>query len=504
MKKLTFLLSFAIMGSMMLYAQSAKDLRSARATALNVYDRYIIVMNSLRNGGDYALNFKNLFASNTDSIYNDIIPQPGNPYLNSDDYCQKYNKSVKQADYFYSDFSMEQPRQKGDKWVVVCHFKRMVRYRSKNNFYYPGWQFDYTMRVSMSRNAGDDGLCSNPQIVSLTVSNPIENFVVVMNPSRIPIQWDGVYNAKYDQKCDCWTGDLGDKKISDLADGSSSPFGGVTYSSKPPHFYTYQLSKRNIVGGGVYFAPIAFGNKLDDQFADINEKNNAFRFRAFYGINIMNTSSSAAFLNLGLEFSNRSHKLSGSYETHYNSLDSDSDSYVRNIYANIDDEQVKVISFGVPITFSYLLKIAGSNERPHYFSVDAGLYASFKALTSHKLTMNATYTGTYNYFGQIEFDHYYDYGHFDLTESNIKTDIKENLNKFDAGFTLGLGLWFSVGNGSFLRADVTMLKGLLSELKYNSEYRITESKDKLYHTALQSSDKGAFDIYFGLSFIKAL
>lgn len=503
MKKLILVIVYLFIAGVALNAQTSKELRSARTTALNLYDRYIIVMNNLRSGGDNIYNFQSLFASNTDSIYNDIIPQPGAPYLSSEDYCQKYSHSIKQAEYSYSDFSMEQPLLKGSKWVVVCHFKRYEKFRSKDDFRYPAWQFDYSMRIEMDRASGDDGLCHNPRITSLKVQQPIKNFVVIFNPSRVPLQWDGFNKIAYDQKCDCWAGDLGDKNIKNLSSSGTSPFGSVSMSKKQPHFYTYQLSKRNIFTLGAYYAPILIGNKLDDQFSDMSKSSNAWRLRGTYGINLMNNASSALFLNVGLDFTNRNHKLSGNYETHYDAVDMDEDAYVRNILAQLNDEHVKVYSLGVPVTISYLMRIAGTDERPHFFSVEAGLLASFKAVTSHSFNMNANYTGTYNYFGQVEFDHYYDYGHFDLNESNVDADVKEQMNKIDAGLTLGLGVWFSLSKDAFLRVDLSMLKGFMSEMKYNGNYRITENNND-YHTPLQSSDKGAFDIYLGLSFIKSL
>lgn len=502
MKKSALIFAFSIIGCLSLNAQSAKDLRIARTTALNVYDRYIIVMNSLRNGGEYVYNFKDIFSSTTDSIYNDIIPHSGTPYVGSDDYCKFYTSSVKQANYSYSGFSMEQPRLKGNKWIVVCHFDRSVRYRSKEDFRYPDWQFNYTMRIEMDRNTGGDGLYSNPKVTSLTVSNPLNNFVVIMNPSSYPMQFEGTQLA-FNRECKCWVGELGDTKIKDVLGEAPSPFGNASIKKRNPHFYSYQLSKRNIAGFGVYYAPLAIGNKLDKQFTDIKETNNAWRMRGFYGINLVNSANNAAFINIGLEFANRNHKLSGTYETHYDAIDDDADDYTRNIHAQINDERLKVFTLGIPVTFTYLLRIGGTDEKPHFFSMDAGLFASFKAVTRHKLDMHADYTGTYNYFGNIEFDHYYDYGHFDIKETDIQTDINEQMNKIDAGATLGLGLWFSVGKGSFIRTDFSMLKGFLSEMKYNGDFRITETKED-YHTALQSSNNGAFDFYIGLSFIKAL
>ena len=503
MKKNILLLLFSMVGCATLCAQSAKDLRMARTTALSVYERYILVANSLRNGGDNVYNFKDLFADRTDSVYNDILPLPGAPYLSCDVYCQNYTRSVKQAAFSYSDFSMEQPRLVGNKWIVTCHYKRTLTYRSKDGFQYPSWSFDYTMRIEMNRAAGSDGLCGNPKIASITVSEPVEKYVVIMNPSRIPLSWGGINSLPYDPKCDCWAGDIGDKDVKGLSESISTPFAATTMTSRKPHFYTFYQNTRNVIGGGVYYAPFAIDSKLDGQFAEIKENSNAWRLRGFYGINLTSSSKTAAFLNMGLEFANRNHTLSGTYEIHYDAVDSDNDPYRRNIHANINEENIKIFSFGVPVTVSYLIRVAGSDERPHFFSVDAGLYASFKAITRHTLNMNADYTGTYNYFGQIEFDHYYDYGHYDLNENNVVTDVKEQTNKFDAGVTLGLGFWFSVGKNSFLRADLTALKGLLPEMKYNSNYRITENSTD-YHTALQSSNDGAMDFYIGISYIKSL
>ena len=197
------------------------------------------------------------------------------------------------------------------------------------------------------------------------------------------------------------------------------------------------------------------------------------------------------------------HTVTGNYEVHYDDVDIDGDSYLRNITARINKETIMSFGASIPLTVSYLLAIGDPTATPLFLSVEGGVVASFKAMAIHTFDVDARYTGTYNYFGGIEFDHYYDYGDFKLNQDNAETDFSQNYNKIDVAASLGLGFWIGLTKNSFLRIDVALRKGFLSEMVYDDDYRLTSRFDD-YHSAFQSSKSGAFDIFAGLSYILTL
>ena len=170
-------------------AQTVRDVRRVKTTALSLYEKYVHSLGVLHDGGKYTGdNFIDLFVDPGEVIYNDIIPANHPQITNAYGYYTIYDSVIKYANYEYSGFRFNNPQKEGNKWVIDCFFTRTVSFNTRDSVYshYPAWNFNYTMRITMdnqiaivgNRNGikeyDPDSLFANPKIVSITVDQPIE------------------------------------------------------------------------------------------------------------------------------------------------------------------------------------------------------------------------------------------------------------------------------------------------------------------------------------------
>ncbi|MBQ3950606.1 MAG: hypothetical protein II661_09040 [Bacteroidales bacterium] len=502
-KSALFILVFTL-GTLSINAQGIRETRIIKTTALQVYDKYISSFNSLGDQTGYGANrFLDLFAEDMDSLCNDILPNLHPAMLTPDKYVDIYSKSVRTAYRNYSNLKMGEPHSApGNKWSIYCTFDCDIQYVDKTGLSFPSHTFSYKMHIVMDKKSSSNTSYDNAYIASLTITEPLRNYVIIHNPS-------GYINIKGQQQRnnanDYWIGDLGKTGISKLQSESGNPFAHTSFKAVPNQHNRYEQTSTtlDILGFGVSYAPFSLGNKLDGRFDQLSTGGNAIILHGFWGKNLSSNDYGSLFLNIGLQMFDNNHTVTGNYEVHYDDVDIDGDSYLRNITARINKETIMSFGASIPLTVSYLLAIGDPTATPLFLSVEGGVVASFKAMAIHTFDVDARYTGTYNYFGGIEFDHYYDYGDFKLNQDNAETDFSQNYNKIDVAASLGLGFWIGLTKNSFLRIDVALRKGFLSEMVYDDDYRLTSRFDD-YHSAFQSSKSGAFDIFAGLSYILTL
>lgn len=483
-----------------LNAQGIRETRIVKTTALQVYEKYISSFNSIGDQSGYGANrFLDLFAEGMDSLCNDILPNLHPSMLTPDKYVDIYSKSVRVAYHNFSNFKMGEPHSSAGKWSIYCTFDCDIQYVDKTGLSFPSHTFSYKMHILMDKKSKTGSMYDNAVIASLTVSEPLHNYVIIHNPG-------GYINIKgqpqRNNTGEYWIGDLGKTSISKLQSESGNPFAQTSFKAVPNQHNRYEQtsSTLDVMGFGASFSPFSLGNKLDGRFDQLSTSGNSILLHGFWGKNLSSNDLGTLFLNIGLQLFDNNHTVTGDYEVHYADVDVDGDDYQRNITARLNKETIMSVGASLPLTLSYLLAIGDPTATPLFLSVEGGIVASFKALAIHKFDVDARYTGTYNYFGGIEFDHYYDYGDFELNQDNVETDFSQNYKRFDVAASFGVGLWISLSKSSFLRFDVALRKGFLSEMVYDDDYRLTSRFDD-YHSAFQSSKKGAFDIYAGLSYI---
>lgn len=486
--------------------------------ALRMYDKYINATRDLHNGRAYGGEvFEQLFVIGSDSIYNDILPNNKPTYVDVPTYLDRYFANVSNADFEYEGFSLEEPVSLGSKWSITCHYSREVLYVADDGIRYPTWNFQYTMRIVMNKNAEGENL--NPRIASITVNNPVKNLAVIVNPSQIPLKWKGKQIHDYDPLCHCWITDLGNTSIDKLEYDNNNAF-SIVNVKRSNNKYTVTTYPVDVVGVGIYNAPYGFGNGIDDrpEFGEIGRYSNAFYLQAHYGKNILTTPDFSLFVNAGLAIDNSNIAYSGDYRYRSNTnidgveyKDIDEDYYTRNIFANIDKERWHIFGLTIPLTATYLLNIDNSRQNNLFLSVEAGAFVSYRAIATNSFNATAKYSGTYADYWNVELENLSEYGYYtdyQLTDKDYPIPYQEQLRRLDVGVSLGAGIWYKLNDQSFLRFDALLRKGFSPQMKYDSnEYFITEGTDVgmvHYKPAIYASNKGICNLYLGVSYIMLL
>ena len=508
MKNIIFLIiTVAIGGSVLkVQGQGIRSERVIKTTALQVYEKYISAIKGLgKQSYGSEERFLELFDKETDSLCNDILPDINQVMLTPNEYVDKYRKSVKRAYYNYLNLKMGVPFSDKDKWNIYCTFECDVQYVDKLGIVFPSTRFKYLMRIEMDKKSSSKILFDNGYIASLTLVEPVTNYVVIHNPSgRFTLDGNRfLNNAGVNSVKDYWVGDLGNSNIESIQSESLNPFTKTSFEKMSNYYNRYEhlSSKIDVVGLGMYYTPIVFGDKYD--FQSLKKTSNVISLRGFWGKNLISNDNGSFFFNAGLGLFRKSSSLSGKYEVHYMDEDIDGDYYQRNIVANLNKESITSFGVCLPLSFSYLLALNDPKNMPLLLSVEAGFTLSYKAISMQSFDMDARYTGTYDYFGGIEFDHYYDYGNYNLNRDRVETDFNSQMNRINVAAMVGLGFWMGMFEHRFLRLDISLTKDFVSEMKYKGDYRLTSRYDD-YHSAFQSSNTGAFDFYVGLSYIITL
>ena len=499
-------------------AQTVRDVRRVKTTALSLYEKYVHSLGVLHDGGKYTGdNFIDLFVDPGEVIYNDIIPANHPQITNAYGYYTIYDSVIKYANYEYSGFRFNNPQKEGNKWVIDCFFTRTVSFNTRDSVYshYPAWNFNYTMRITMdnqiaivgNRNGikeyDPDSLFANPKIVSITVDQPIEEYAILINKDYIPIRWHGEVVKNYDKECDCWMMDARKDKISDIKYDGDNLFLQLKNTEVRPNFYLFGLDKMNIGGVNIAFAPYGLGNQSDKRFTDIVGQNNSIKASLFYGIQLSNTLSNTLFLNLGVDAVYNTYTYSGTYEHNYNATDVDGDVYLRKVSATLNRERRSDFELIIPVMLNYVQSVYQKDNKQLFLYLKAGLFGGIRLYSAGKLDMSSRYTGLYSQYFDIEFDHYYDYGSFEMNQNNMSNYNMGNVNALDYGISGSLGVWYKLNRQYLLGFGIDFHKSFSPVLKYE-EYEHLTTDYNHYESMLKTSDNGAINIYVGISLIKLL
>jgi hypothetical protein len=528
MKKKIFILSVSLfLGVFAANAQTMTEVRQMRYDAIDVFDRYSSLILNLDNPTIYTKDyFMELFEENS-MLYNDILPYNVRQELSPNDYYDKYVNNIKTYPQL-ANLELSFPEYKDEKWQVKIKFTKTFRLKYRDiDLTYPQWSFNYEMLVVMDKN--NDYIRKekesyskweiqqernknfiNQKIRSLIVEDPLTDYVVIVNQNSYNLEYDGNTIENWDENTHSRIfpcSDIDFKKIT-IVDSYFKP---LKFSKNPNDKHVYNCSQRklNIFGVGINYAPYGLGNRISKSnidyfdFSDIEESNNTYSLSLFYGIQIANKQKSTWFFNIGLDFSLYNYNYKGNYYIPYQSIDSDNDPYLRKINIINLQENAHNFAVSIPLSFQYLFQISKSGKQQVFLAVELGGYAEYFVYQWNSFNFHADYTGLYNYYGSVEFDHYYDYGHFDLSDKDISQKLKDKSNQFDYGAFGKVGLWFALKKNNLLKFDIGYKHGFCTPLKYNENFVISENYNS-YQTLLQSTNKGLQNIYIGLSFVWAI
>ncbi len=521
------------------FSQKLKQQRLIKQTALDIFESYVDVCNRLyQNKKDVYIydQFLNLF-SDTARVYNDILPSlpPGDQVVPTDsilitpgEYFNKFKSEILKNSFSYDSLELYDIQKVNKQWwTLKCSLGRTVAYTSSSKSDYPPYkEFHYTMTIVMreeaSRNAKQ---MVDAKITNISVSDPYLQVRIITETDGINKENFIDSSIPYTPKHDTLNSDRmpvgyylkDDVKISDIEKeiNANSPeaslFNIIKLTQYNKHFYKRNSNKRNFWGLGINACPYGFGNKISSAnttkfgYENISQRNFSIEFSTFFGINLYVKNRYSLFLVPQLSLGYRNFNFSGDYSAQYQAVDIDGTEYMRNINVDLKNENVNQFTINFPISISnmFLLHKDEFAENQLFLSLDFGVLLSCVPFTRNTYDFSARYTGTYDFFGGVEFDHYYDYGNFDLNHNDIAYIPNSLINKFNIGILAGVGLMFQIEETSMLKFDLSFRNGFLSIAKYKEGFVLSEDY-KNFESLLQASKSGAHNLYFSLSYIRAI
>lgn len=487
-------------------SQSVTETRVVKTTALEVYENYISIIGNLYNGNVYNLDvFLSLFDENAE-LYNDILPENNPQILNPQQYYDIFTNNIKLSYYRYDKIELEFPTLKDDKWIIICEFGRQVRFKTYNK-YYPRWHFNYILTVTMDTvYDAKKKIYRNAKIQSISVKEPLTDFFIIENPHEYILEYneETIDNWDKDYYSRTFSNKVVDKNLITVSDKKFFNAYDLIEDVENQNFFQIQKLKKDLFGFGIYYTPYGSGNRISHTaFPNIKQKNQGLSTELLYGLQLAQSNNSALFLNTKLNLNIYQNLFQGIYYTEYTSFDTDNDPYLRKIRINSLQERFYSFSASIPLSLEYLFRISKKPIHPYFISLEAGGFFEYRAWAINKISVKADYTGLYNYYGGVEFDHYYDYGHYVLNNKNVNQDIVSKINDYDYGAFASIGMLFARDKNNLFKFNIIYKYGMQPLLLYRDNFIVSENHTT-YETLLQNSNQGIRNIYLGLSYIHTI
>lgn len=539
MKRLVVIF-FLLLCVLPLSSQIFEERRIIKMTALELFESYQDVYNRLyqSNKNVYIYDqFINLF-SDSAKLFNDLLfDYPPAKSIDSFEYYMspaKYfeiveketkENSLKGEFKDYSDLRLDSISKNKKYCIINLSFKRRVEFSMYGDTLYPYKGYEplyYTIKIKMSNNLKKGGnRFKDAKIISVSVLNPIEVPLRFLEPSPSFNYGDTVRPTR-GMPIGYLPPDIDLDKEAQRRDPYSSIFNNPTlvcrYDLKKDrgenvfpqdkHFYVTSYKKSDFAGVGIDVCPYGFGNKISDAnkksgYDNISQNNFTMGVSIFYGLNILSKNRYSLFFVPQLNLNYRRFDYKGTYKTQYQSVDADGALYIRNINIELNKETVNQFLINIPVVVSNMFLLHKDDDAHQlFFSLDCGIQFSCSPITRNRYDFLADYTGLYDFFGGVEFDHYYDYGNFNLTQNDIHYIPNSLINKFNLGVLVGVGVLYQIHENSLIKFSLSYRNEFLSVAKYKEGFVL--SKDfSSFESLIQASKLGAHNLYFSLSFVRA-
>jgi len=483
MRKIIFTITAIIVAYVSAFSQSLTETRHIKTTALQMYEQYKVELSGLYSRSVYTEDhFMRLFESGA-MIYNDILPDNYPQQLSPADYFAKFQANIMRIYPVFSDFKMGEPESKGNKWQIKCNFARGTRYRTQKDMKYPEWLFRYTLTIEMDkRYDANKKVYENAKIVSVDVENPLKGFFVIENKEHLPLAaksgemlkgWDEEYQSRIFPD-DQWK--IADIKVLESGNNDNIfTFSKNKFSKNPTDAHFYQVDvqkfKKNIMGIGINYSPVALGNKISEAFRDsIKHTSNALSLSVFYGKQFTHKEKSTMFFTFGLDFNRYYHQYNRSYSS-------------SSVKIDTLNEKINLISVSLPVSVQYLHQLIQQTKKPIFLSFELGVFAEYTLFSRSTYNLNVKYL--------TNGDRYFLEGGKTLAK------------RFNGGLFCGIGLWYALNENNLLKFNVSYKHGFNSPLKYDEDYVIAENKDS-YQSLLHSTKQGMRNIGIGISWVKTI
>ena len=502
------ILSLLILVSDFAHSQSVDEIRRIKTVALEVFDNYVATISLLYQNESYEEDrFFDLFSSEA-KVYNDIIPDSTSlgKMIAPFEYYSVLNKTVKNYKTEFRRLRLSFPTEEGEKWIINCSFDQTFYYiNGKNNLKYPEWRLNKVIRISMDKRRTGASY-GNAKIEKVDIDREnggevLSDYFIVQNVDSLILRIKTLSLSKDD-----YEGKLLPSpryKPQDINIPSLNYFQSLISENKQSdsRFYRYHLVNRDLFSASLKIAPVAKGFNIDNALLpDVNQSAFALGGKAGYGFQISRIKKSTLFLNLGLDIDFYKNKLDGQWNTSYSDVDSDGDRYLRKISISSYKENTSVLSLNVPIALECLISLEKA-QKPMFITVEGGFYAGYRLAISQSFSFDAKYTGVYDYFGGVEFDHYYDYGDFKMSDSNV--DYSLQAKKFDFGILLNVGVVRELAKDKLIKITLGYQQGFQALSDQASDYCLTKN-NKHYISPIETATKGLTNFNIGVSFVKIL
>ena len=467
-----------------------------------MYENYTRVVSRLYDpkSSRYGDDFFGMFTE-TAWIYNDILPQNKQQALSPDEYYDLQTSYVKQFSFQDRELALSFPQKtETGEWEIQCVFKRVVRFHTFKDCVYPKYEFSYVMTVVV------DETLEHVQVKSIRVLNPLADFFIINNVKNYKIEYDGFMIDGWDDETHSHlfqSPDYDILKMECLSDNYFQPIERIQ-DPRDSHIYGFQRCRKNLFSVGVNYTPWGFGNNIaKDRFNGISEYSQAVSLSLFYGLQIgkAKPGGSIWFLNIGLDVNRHYYKYSGSDYTEYYDIDADGASYLRRIWIDNLSEKVEHISASLPLSVSYLLQLTKQRRNQIFLSFELGVFFEYTFLLKNKYSINADYHGRYDYYGGVEFDHYYDYGAFGQKGTQTLGTAKDL--RYDYGVSGNVGCWLALDKSNMLKFSIGYKHGFNTPLKYEGDRVISENRQS-YQSLLPSTKQGLRNLFLGISYVWAI
>lgn len=489
MKRLILFSVISFFFQISLYAQTMTEVRQMRYKAIGVFDKYYSLVLNMDNPDVYTFDYFTALFEDDATIYNDILPDNKNQYLNPKEYYQKY-KGFKTYPRL-SDLELSFPEYKDGKWNVYVKFKKtiQIKYRKKD-LSYPKWTFYYEMHVVMDvnpnfskgakkRNIENSSLYNNVKIRSLKVDDPLVNYYVInLNDTLLREEVKGLYYKPTDEQIDfmgdsCRIFNFDKISRSDLVLHKSIDDDFRTTIIQQPLDYKYYkydiIPLKNIIGFGISYCPLQLDLKTPTPyFENINQNAFTAGFSFLYGWLLSKPSKNKFYLNLKPGYTMNYIGFKGSSFYEYQSIDFDNDAYTRRITLTNVVENNIFHSVDFPLIFS-LVRSFGK----YAITFDVGGWVNYSFLNTHKSTANALYCGFYPQYWDLLIDKngYYDFGEYSIGE----TKPNKFTNFLDYGAIVSLGGMYKLQAGLYLKMDVAYRYGFVDKASFVQDYQPTKA-----------------------------
>lgn len=502
MKKIIYAAAVTIFCIGFSVAQTAVEIVQMRMRAIEFFQSYIL----RKNGLDYPdrnsrFDYTKLFEDGIE-IYNDFLPYNTPLFLSPTDYADKRDNNITLNTQF-TLFKLGFPYEEQGRWKIDIEYSEHINIHINNyGIKYPKVTFDWLMTLSMEEHREWDN--DNLKISKLQIKNPIANYILIEQSEKVELPvLKSFENVDKDGQLRMFDADSAD--IDNVNQACSSYFYSRKLISNEflHQLYRYKDFRNNLFGIGLYYTPYGFGNNINThELPNLRQYNQALSLDIAYGLQIAHKTNSTLFFNINLGLNAYQQSFRGTHYTQYQSTDSDGESYLRKINITSLTEKTYLLSASFQPSFEYLLQIT-QGQHPIFLSLEIGGYAEYRFWGDNFFNLQAYYSGLYDYFDGIEFDHYYDYGHFYLDNERITQDIKDKINALDYGVFGSIGIWYAFDPHNILKIGIGYKHGFTSPFKYKTDFILSENYFS-YESTVQAINQGLRNLFLSVSWHRVI